>query len=489
MAGDVEQLRQPQHHGAHRLLLPVHVDGRGAERRRGDRERRQEQRVAPSHRAADRPRQHASAGTSRARSPPRGCSDPSRAAAGRPASSDRPACRWSPRDTTRLPAARCAGRRRPFSRRARSSTIRTSCPAAAERVERSRERLRARRDRAARRNTARGTPKTRGPAARSRRRLKTRWSPARRVALHRLEHHAPRPRRSAPAVRRDRACVLSGTTPSHDSSSERRLEPDGAARRRRNPDGAARVGADRCEAHALDERHGGAAARSAGRSRRIERMTHGSERRLLAGRAEGELVEIGLADEDRAGLAQPRDDRRVRAGIARRQRRPRRRRRAGDVDQILHGHGNAVQGAAGSGRRAISALRDRARPPGPARACTVMNALSSGRASIRARHPRTRSTGDRVPALKERRDLRDGAKVRRRAHSSPSATSGCAGLSGAGSVPGSSSARATRRSERCGPRRAARRSIARASRAAASAPAVRAAPRRHTRLSATPRFP
>ena len=43
------------------------------------------------------------------------------------------------------------------------------------------------------------------------------------------------------------------------------------------------------------------AGRSARRSGGIERMSGGSERRLLVGRAERELVQIGLADEDRAG--------------------------------------------------------------------------------------------------------------------------------------------------------------------------------------------
>ncbi len=38
-------------------------------------------------------------------------------------------------------------------------------------------------------------------------------------------------------------------------------------------------------------------------------MVNGAERRVLARRAEGEFVQVGLANEDRARLAQPRDDR------------------------------------------------------------------------------------------------------------------------------------------------------------------------------------
>ena len=62
------------------------------------------------------------------------------------------------------------------------------------------------------------------------------------------------------------------------------------------------------EAHAFEQRDRRAAARAAGRSRRIARMPHGAERRLLARRAERELVQVGLADDDGARLAQARDD-------------------------------------------------------------------------------------------------------------------------------------------------------------------------------------
>ena len=113
-------------------------------------------------------------------------------------------------------------------------------------------------------------------------------------------------------------------------------------------------------------------------------MTHGPERGLLAGRAEGELVQIGLADDDRAGLAQPRDDWRVRARDS----------AAARADpavvgvpatsiEILHRHRDAVQRAevvAGADLR----LRGARVRQGPSR-ITVMNALSSGRASMRAR--------------------------------------------------------------------------------------------------------
>ena len=43
-------------------------------------------------------------------------------------------------------------------------------------------------------------------------------------------------------------------------------------------------------------------------------MMHGSERGFLAGRAERELVQVGLADDDGARIAQSGHDRRVAAG-------------------------------------------------------------------------------------------------------------------------------------------------------------------------------
>ena len=100
--------------------------------------------------------------------------------------------------------------------------------------------------------------------------------------------------------------ALSGTTPSSRDLAERRLQPDEPAGRRRNADRAAGVGADRGVGHAVEHRRGRAARRSARRSARIERMPHGAERRVLVGRAERELVQVGLADEDRARVAQPR---------------------------------------------------------------------------------------------------------------------------------------------------------------------------------------
>ena len=70
----------------------------------------------------------------------------------------------------------------------------------------------------------------------------------------------------------------------------------------------------------------------------------GPERRVLVRGAERELVQVRLADDDGAGLAQLRDRRRVATGdVALAHARRRSRRRAPDVEEILDRHRHAVQ--------------------------------------------------------------------------------------------------------------------------------------------------
>ncbi len=76
------------------------------------------------------------------------------------------------------------------------------------------------------------------------------------------------------------------------------------------------------------------------------RIAHRSEGGLLARRAERELVEVGLADDDRASGAKIGDGRRVRVRLGRGQGRPCRRLCSSNVDQVLDGQRNAVQGPA-----------------------------------------------------------------------------------------------------------------------------------------------
>ena len=79
----------------------------------------------------------------------------------------------------------------------------------------------------------------------------------------------------------------------------------------------------------------------------VEGVAGGAERRVLPGGAERELVQVALADDDRAGRPEPRYYRRVsdRRGTARNPGGGGGR-RAGEVDDVLDGHRHAVQGAA-----------------------------------------------------------------------------------------------------------------------------------------------
>ena len=101
------------------------------------------------------------------------------------------------------------------------------------------------------------------------------------------------------------------------------------------------------------------------------RVARGTKRGFLAGRAERELVQVALADENRAGTTQSRRDRGIRRGRrGRRHPRPGRRRHAALVDEILERDGNAVQrpepltasprviGSGGRGHRLAAGHRD-----------------------------------------------------------------------------------------------------------------------------------
>ncbi len=76
----------------------------------------------------------------------------------------------------------------------------------------------------------------------------------------------------------------------------------------------------------------------------IVRVARRPERRVLVGRPERELVQVGLADEHRAGLAQVGDRRRIAFGdVAVAHARRRGRRHAADVEQVLDRDRHAVQ--------------------------------------------------------------------------------------------------------------------------------------------------
>ncbi len=90
-----------------------------------------------------------------------------------------------------------------------------------------------------------------------------------------------------------------------------RLDSDHAAKRRRLANRSAGVGAERTQAFMRRDCGGRSARRSAGDARGIVRIHRRPERGVLRRRAHREFIHVRLADEYRAGIAQPLDHRRV----------------------------------------------------------------------------------------------------------------------------------------------------------------------------------
>ena len=140
-----------------------------------------------------------------------------------------------------------------------------------------------------------------------------------------------------------------------------RLQADSAACSRWNPDRPARVGPERRDCHPGRDGHRGATARAARGPRGIVWIAHGAERGVLARGPVRKLVQVGLADDDRAGAPKLYDDGCIGIStmtIAHAGRGGRR--DAFDVDQILDGDRNAMELDRGRGRR-----RAHDRPPPP----------------------------------------------------------------------------------------------------------------------------
>ena len=100
-----------------------------------------------------------------------------------------------------------------------------------------------------------------------------------------------------------------------------------------------------------------AGARTAGNELSIEQIAADAVRRAHADQAGRELIEIGLAENERAGLAQPRDARGVPVRTIAVSRARRRGRQALDVDIVLDRDRNAVE------RQRLIAVLLRARAP------------------------------------------------------------------------------------------------------------------------------
>jgi hypothetical protein len=86
------------------------------------------------------------------------------------------------------------------------------------------------------------------------------------------------------------------------------FEADDAAERGGDADGAAGVRADAAVAEARRDGGRRAAAGAAGNAGEIPRIAHGTEVGIIGSDAIGELVHVGLAEEDRTGFFELRDD-------------------------------------------------------------------------------------------------------------------------------------------------------------------------------------
>ncbi|MNZ49045.1 hypothetical protein D3C78_668020 [compost metagenome] len=128
-----------------------------------------------------------------------------------------------------------------------------------------------------------------------------------------------------------------------------RAQRGAAVQRAGNAHRAAGVGAQRGQGHACAQSYRTAGGRAAGDAGEVVGVAHaeqlaGVERRVVAGGAEGQLVHVGLAQHDGAGLAQRTQARRV---LARHEVGQRRGagggRQAGGVDVVLDHDGDAGQ--------------------------------------------------------------------------------------------------------------------------------------------------
>src|SRR4030095_10352122 len=116
--------------------------------------------------------------------------------------------------------------------------------------------------------------------------------------------------------------------------------------------GAARVRAQPSRRQPRRDRHAGATAATARNQSPVPRVSRGTERAVVVGDAIGQLVEVSLAEQDRAGSQERLSNRRVASWtvvlqpLAAAGRRKRRR-----VDVVLERQRNAGQSALPPGRR------------------------------------------------------------------------------------------------------------------------------------------
>ena len=110
------------------------------------------------------------------------------------------------------------------------------------------------------------------------------------------------PRPTARSGRRCRACAKS--TPRRPTvASHRRAKADGTAQRRRNPDRAAGVRPERGGHHARADQRARTAAAAARNPVEVVRIAYGARHTVVARHAERQLVQVGLARDQRLRAA------------------------------------------------------------------------------------------------------------------------------------------------------------------------------------------
>src|ERR1700722_12340944 len=141
-------------------------------------------------------------------------------------------------------------------------------------------------------------------------------------------------------------------------SAERRLQPDDSVKRSGHTARSRRVSAKRERDEARADRRRRAGARSSGYQIRAQSVAWNPIGRTHADKACRKLVEIGLADDDRARPFESLDDERGFRGAIGEGGTSRGRRKSGDINIVFNNKRNAAEGLArGAGR--LHAVRDR----------------------------------------------------------------------------------------------------------------------------------
>ena len=132
----------------------------------------------------------------------------------------------------------------------------------------------------------------------------------------------------------------------------RRLQSDDSAHRGRHTTRPGRVGTQGKRHDPSGDAHSGTGTRSTRHQRGIQRVARGAVGRTSPDQSSRKLIEVGLADRNRAGSPKTTHYRRVgNSGIGRKPRTTTRRHRTANVDVVLHQKRHAMQREPGYGQQ------------------------------------------------------------------------------------------------------------------------------------------